>query len=1402
MSESARIGELLKASRAAAERAHLDAGVVDPALDAMGAKTIETVAHLWSAFNEQVAEAETPAAKRQLNELRSLFREELIGAEIARIESAFRQSPDAGWIAWLSALAEAVSLFRVPVGIRLCKHPFAFPESKRQTVESSADLIHYMDQDRWPEAYEQVEFLSEQDFLPALTRARLLLILAQIQMRIFDKRELAKELIDAAERLAPRDGTVLSTLAEYWLAEKDAAAKAKSYYQRALELAPGTPDGYIGMGDQCERDNQLESAEEWYRKAMAAAPGLNAGCVKLLKLYSGMQFFAARESELRPLMERAIAAEPEAEYQMYVELGNAYARNQRFEQAHEWFEKAIALNETTPGGHIAIAQCYERQLRNEEAETAYQKAIAVAPSCYDGYWGLTWLYEQEERWADALEWYQKTPQHRKEWASLVRAKIGEMHSRLGNLTEAEDILKRELRADGNNSAAKDYLEKVAEDYYRVRGEKDAAVRLYGEIFEILGDSYQGSYHSLLGNLYYSVGDYERATAEYRQATVYGPTNAVFCRNLSAAYEQLGDFERAEEELKRARKIDHDEAKFNKEMARLLNSQGNRYFTRGDFHAAVQSYTRAIEFNPNDAMLSSNLGDAWEQLKEPGKTLEHLDKAIEAYRRAHSLKSHEGYANTIKRLGRKKEFVARYGEKALDWAHVVTPLAVEIAGDLIPFTAGSAEGDLSETVSRQVFDMRARIKNRFGVAIPGVRFRGNETALPSGTYILMLMDIPLISGSIQLDQRFCPGSQGALASIGVTGERATNPLTRDDGFWIGRDDWRKVEAAGIELWDVFEYVVRDLEAFVQRNLVALLGHQEIAEDLASKSSKSLEEMRASPGKLTALTTVCKALVAEQAPIQPFAETCKEFDRLYSEGIGLPGIVESIRASPLLRPRLRGNDRQHTILPFGPRLEAEFRNAIHRTGAHAVLAMEHERCQLALSAVRAAISPGRAVSIFVDDPDLRPFVRALTELEFPNVPVLSRRELQAGLETAGPIELDEEEPAPAEPAAAVPGQTDVPGGTSDGGRVDQLPESSQMAITVFTQHALTEQSSADDQPIAANFSLMRDALFLELGLILPEVHFEFDSTLEANQFRFKINDRALAPTAGLERDEFLVNDTVDRLALLGIKGRKAVNPASGIESSIVRADETAPETCRESGLTVWGPLGFLVLSLASAIREKAASFQTVSVTGYILDSLRKPFPELIEAALKRFSVEEIRLVLCDLLDEEISIRDMRSVLESMLAINGTTDADSSGHIVLAPYAEQLCPDSQNRGIGNLTPADYSNFVRTSLKSYISHKYSRGTHSLNVRQLDPVIERRIGEVAAHPLTDEERARLKRAVEREIELPATATQTPVLLTTMEVRRTLRKLIEGDFPQLAVLSYQELSADMNIHPGARISWS
>jgi type III secretion protein V len=460
--------------------------------------------------------------------------------------------------------------------------------------------------------------------------------------------------------------------------------------------------------------------------------------------------------------------------------------------------------------------------------------------------------------------------------------------------------------------------------------------------------------------------------------------------------------------------------------------------------------------------------------------------------------------------------------------------------------------------------------------------------------------------------------------------------------------------------------------------------------------------------------------------------------------------------------------------------------------------------ALTALRNAVGSDRRLALFVDNPALRPFIRRLIELEFPNIPVLTRKELQTDLDIAAArlIELEDVPPRIKSIGKSRP-RIDVSALGLKTETIDGSLGHYEIGITVFMSGAFAaEPASTDDQPIESMFSMMQEGLFYELGIVLPEVKLEVDSNLKTTEFRFRINGREYPPITGLEPDEFLVNDTVDRLGLLHIKGRETINPANGSACTIVREENALSKTCQEAGLTIWGPAGFLVLALSAEIRKNAAAFQTHAVTKYILESLLAVFPELIDTTLKRFTIEQLCQVLRSLLDEEISIRDMRSILESLLSINGTTDVDISRYIVFTPYAEQLCPVAPGTTLSSLTISDYANFVRASLKKYISHKYTRGGHTLVVYLLDPDIEGRIGETAMRPLEEKEKTRLQLAVKRELgNLPPTAVN-PVLLTTTDIRLPIRKLLEADFPNLAVVSYQELLPNLSIQPIARISWN
>jgi type III secretion protein V len=327
-------------------------------------------------------------------------------------------------------------------------------------------------------------------------------------------------------------------------------------------------------------------------------------------------------------------------------------------------------------------------------------------------------------------------------------------------------------------------------------------------------------------------------------------------------------------------------------------------------------------------------------------------------------------------------------------------------------------------------------------------------------------------------------------------------------------------------------------------------------------------------------------------------------------------------------------------------------------------------------------------------------------------------------------------------------------------------------------LVEDTGSGNKFLGEMVPMMRDGLFYELGVKFPGIRVRGNETdLAAGTYIIMVNEIPLI-SGNVALDKVLVNDTVDRLTLLNIQGEEAVNPANGSECAWI--PEEYASIAEQAGLTTWDASGYMVLHLSSVLRKNSAEFVGIQEVQNMLEQLEQAFPALVkEVVPKAVSPFQLTDILRRLVEEEISIRDLRSILQA-LAEWGQVENDT---VMLTEY------------------------VRNALKRYISHKYTRGGNTLVVYLLDPQIEETVRGSIQHTqsgsylaLEPEITQEILGAVRNEVgNLPPTA-QNPVILTTMEIRRYFRKLVELEFPHLAVLSYQELSPDMNIQPIARIS--
>ncbi len=351
--------------------------------------------------------------------------------------------------------------------------------------------------------------------------------------------------------------------------------------------------------------------------------------------------------------------------------------------------------------------------------------------------------------------------------------------------------------------------------------------------------------------------------------------------------------------------------------------------------------------------------------------------------------------------------------------------------------------------------------------------------------------------------------------------------------------------------------------------------------------------------------------------------------------------------------------------------------------------------------------------------------------------------------------------------------------------QEGQSSQMmpVVTPVALEVAQDLVPLVDDTTGSNFlgelvPMMRDGLFYELGVRFPGLRVRAnDGDIPPGGYVIMVNEIPIV-MGSVDQDKCLVNDTPDRLRLLGIMAEPAQNPANGNACAWVPISEKA--TAEQSGLTTWDAAGYIVLHLAAVLRKNANEFIGIQEAQNMLEQLEQAFPALVkEVVPKAVSIFQLTDILRRLVEEEISIRDLRSVLQA-LAEWGPVESDT---VMLTEY------------------------VRAALKRYVSHKYARGQNTLIVYLLDPQIEETIRSSVQHTssgsylaLEPEITQEILTAVRNEVgNLPPSA-QQPVVLTTMEIRRYFRKLVELEFPHLAVVSYQELSPEMNIQPIARIT--
>ena len=289
-------------------------------------------------------------------------------------------------------------------------------------------------------------------------------------------------------------------------------------------------------------------------------------------------------------------------------------------------------------------------------------------------------------------------------------------------------------------------------------------------------------------------------------------------------------------------------------------------------------------------------------------------------------------------------------------------------------------------------------------------------------------------------------------------------------------------------------------------------------------------------------------------------------------------------------------------------------------------------------------------------------------------------------------------------------------------------------------------------------------LDLGIVLPSIRVRDNLQLPPNNYQIKLKgvpvesgevypDRSLAMNAGGSGND------------LGLNGISAIEPAFGLPA--LWLDEKDKEIAENAGYTVVSPSAVISTHLTEVIKKNAAEIVSRSDIQQLIDNLKKEVSEdYVADLMKDLTVAEIQQIIVNLLKERVSVRDLKTILE-VLSLQSRVSKN-------ADYLTEQVRQALSRSICKQNLADTGELLAVTLAPDVENTIAQGVgpdgSSLT---LDPDFTRR--------MLDNLNLELERAI-------SSSGNQPVLLCSSPIRLPFRRLIERTYPQIAVMSYNEIS--------------
>ncbi len=299
-------------------------------------------------------------------------------------------------------------------------------------------------------------------------------------------------------------------------------------------------------------------------------------------------------------------------------------------------------------------------------------------------------------------------------------------------------------------------------------------------------------------------------------------------------------------------------------------------------------------------------------------------------------------------------------------------------------------------------------------------------------------------------------------------------------------------------------------------------------------------------------------------------------------------------------------------------------------------------------------------------------------------------------------------------------------------------------------------------------LRRQFATDYGIVIPPIHIRDNVRIKAGEYRLMLKG-AIVGSSELKAHHLLAMDP--GTASTTIEGIPTKEPAFGLDA--IWISQTQREAAQFAGYTVVDHATIVTTHLTELLRAHLHDLIGRQETQLLLDNVAKQFPKVVEELVPGImTVGQVQRVLAQLLKEQVSIRDLRTILE-----------------VLADWGPSV-----------KHPEKLAEFVRRKLARTITAKYLTPDGVLALTSLTPGLERALSEAIQQ--TDEGSYlalepsiaqtlinRLGRIAEKFAEMG----QTPLVLAPGHLRAALASFIDRFVPGMHVICHQEIVSNTKV---------